>query len=77
MGSWNYVFLVYILTEGYMKTTPLPDLDFDYLDLFIAARYAQFMYFYQASAMHAPQHMDEAIEEINMNAKYLKCFLKK
>lgn len=65
------------LIEGYMETTPLPNLDLEYLDLFIAARYAQFMFFYQASGMHSPQHMNEAIQEINMNAKYLKRFLKK
>jgi Ser/Thr protein kinase RdoA (MazF antagonist) len=65
------------LIEGYMETTPLSNLDFDCLDLFIATRYAQFMYFYQAAGLHSPQHMDEANKEVNMNAKHLKRILKK
>jgi Ser/Thr protein kinase RdoA (MazF antagonist) len=65
------------LITGYSETTPLSDLNIEYLDYFIAARYTQFMFFYQASALHSPQYNDEANHEINENGKYLKRVLKR
>ena len=64
------------LLGGYKETAPLEDIGIDYLDLFIAARLAQFMFFYQASGMAHPQHMEESKREVNAHAKYLKRILK-
>ena len=64
------------LTMGYEETSSLEGIGFEYLDLFMAARFAQFMYFYQATGMAHPQHMEEARQEINEQAGYLKKILK-
>jgi Ser/Thr protein kinase RdoA (MazF antagonist) len=65
------------LIDGYRETSPLADLNLKYLDHFMAARYAQFMFFYQASGLHSPQYIDEANQEIDENAKFLKRVLKR
>jgi Ser/Thr protein kinase RdoA (MazF antagonist) len=64
------------LTSGYEETSSLDGMGMEYLDLFMAARFAQFMFFYQASGMAHPQHMEESKREINMLAKFLKKILK-
>ena len=63
--------------EGYKETSPLSDINLEHLDLFMLARCAQFMYFYQASGLHSPQHIHEANQEINIYAKQLKRILKR
>ena len=65
------------LIDGYRETIPLSDLNLEYLDHFMAARYTQFMFFNQASGLHSPQYIDEANQEINKNAKHLKRILKR
>jgi Ser/Thr protein kinase RdoA (MazF antagonist) len=64
------------LLEGYEETASLEDIGIEYLDLFIAARLAQFMFFYQASGLAHPEHMEEAEREVNEHAKFLKRILK-
>jgi Ser/Thr protein kinase RdoA (MazF antagonist) len=64
------------LLEGYEETKPSIDVDYNYLDLFIAARYAQLMYFYQMCALKFPQSHDEAMEQVNSFAGDLKNHLK-
>jgi Ser/Thr protein kinase RdoA (MazF antagonist) len=64
------------LTSGYEETSSLDGIGMEFLDLFIAARLAQFMFFYQASGMTHPQHMEEAKQGVNEHAKYLKKILK-
>jgi len=64
------------LISGYEETADSEDIGLEYLDLFMAARIAQLMYFYQASALAHPEHMEEAKREINVHAKYLKRILK-
>ena len=66
-----------ILIEGYQETSPLPESNLEYLELFIAARLAQLMFFYQGGAVQHPHHRDESIREVNNCAKYLKRILKK
>jgi Ser/Thr protein kinase RdoA (MazF antagonist) len=63
------------LLSGYEETSSLNDIGIEYLDLFMAARFAQFMFFYQASGMAHPQHMEESRQEINIHAKYLNRIL--
>lgn len=65
------------LIEGYQETNILPETNLEYLDLFIAARYAQLMFFYQGCALQFPQHSGEYRKEINHYAKYLKHILKR
>ena len=65
------------LVEGYQNTSPLPESNLEYLDLFIAARLAQLMFFYQGMALNFPQHREESMREIDHSAKYLKQILKK
>ncbi|KYK38677.1 MAG: phosphotransferase [Theionarchaea archaeon] len=65
------------LIKGYEEMTPLSDMNMEYLDLFIAARYAQLMFFYQGVAIHHPRHRDEAVQEVNHYGKHLKRILKK
>ncbi len=65
------------LIEGYQETSPLPESNLETLDLFIAARYAQLIYFWQASSLVHPQHRVEAMREVNHYGKYLKRILKK
>jgi Ser/Thr protein kinase RdoA (MazF antagonist) len=64
------------LLEGYAETQPGIDVDPKYLDLFIAARYAQLMYFYQMCALKFPQHQDEAIGHVNTFAGDIKRCIK-
>lgn len=64
------------LLEGYEETKPATDVDYEYLDLFIAARWAQLMYFFQGCALKFPQSHDEAMEQVNSSAKDLKHHLK-
>jgi Ser/Thr protein kinase RdoA (MazF antagonist) len=64
------------LLKGYEETATLEDIGIEYLDLFIAARIAQFMFFYQASGLAHPEHMDEAKREVNNHAKWLQQILK-
>lgn len=65
------------LIAGFEEITTLESIGIEYLDLFIAARYAQLMYFYQASGLRHPEHSEEAKREINFYAKYLKRILKR
>jgi Ser/Thr protein kinase RdoA (MazF antagonist) len=60
------------LIEGYLETSPLPESNLDYIDLFIAARLTQLMFFYQASSLANPAYATEAREEIDSCAKCLK-----
>lgn len=64
------------LLEGYEETARLEDIGIEYLDLFVAARIAQFMFFYQAGGLAHPENMDEAKREVNNHAKWLKQILK-
>ncbi|MFX1559691.1 MAG: phosphotransferase enzyme family protein [Promethearchaeota archaeon] len=64
------------LLTGYGETSSLEEIGIEYLDLFIAARLAQFMFFYQATGLAHPEHMEEAKREINDHAKFLKHLLK-
>jgi Ser/Thr protein kinase RdoA (MazF antagonist) len=65
------------LLEGYEETASLEDIGIEHLDLFIAARIAQFIFFYQASSLAHPEHTEEAKVEINNHAKFLKRLLNK
>ena len=65
------------LIGGYQKTCVLPESNLEYLDLFIAARLAQLMFFYQGMALKFPQYTDESMKEIDQSAKYLKYVLKR
>ncbi|MFX1484296.1 MAG: phosphotransferase enzyme family protein [Promethearchaeota archaeon] len=64
------------LKEGYQETSSLDGICTDYLNHFIAARFAQFMFFYQASGLAHPQYMEEAKQGVEENAMYLKKILK-
>ncbi|MHA1906921.1 MAG: phosphotransferase enzyme family protein [Candidatus Thorarchaeota archaeon] len=64
------------LIEGYLQTSSLPESNLEFLDLFIAARLAQLMFFYQASALANPGNTEEANVEINNCAKLLNYVLK-
>ena len=64
------------LFSGYEETSSLEGIGIEHLDLFMAARFAQFMFFYQASGMAIPQHLEEAKQGVNEHAKYLKKILK-
>jgi len=65
------------LRSGYEETSSLDDIGIEFLDLFIAARFAQFMFFFQASGLAHPQLMDDAKAEVEKHAKYLKYILKR
>lgn len=65
------------LIDGFQETSPLPESNLEYLDLFIAARFAQLMFFYSGGAVRHPQHREESLKEINTYAKHLKRILKK
>lgn len=65
------------LIEGYQETSPFTDSNLEYLDLFIAARLAQLMFFYQGSAVLRPEVVNEANEEIASCAELLKQLLKR
>ncbi|MGY5874382.1 MAG: phosphotransferase [Candidatus Thorarchaeota archaeon] len=65
------------LIEGYQETSPLPESNLVYLDLFIAARYAQLMFFYQGASLRYPALKAQGLKEINHYGKHLKQLLKK
>jgi Ser/Thr protein kinase RdoA (MazF antagonist) len=65
------------LKSGYEETSSLEGIGFEYLDLFMAARFAQFMFFYQASGLANPEHMDESKRGVDEHAKYLKQIVKR
>ncbi len=65
------------LIEGYQETSPLPESNLEFIDLFIAARLAQLMFFYQGAALLHPEHSADAGQEINSSAKLLKQVLKR
>jgi len=65
------------LIEGYLETCSLQEENLDYLDIFIAARLAQLMYFYQGMGLIHPQHMDESKREVKMYGTVLKRMIKK
>ncbi|MHA3961913.1 MAG: phosphotransferase enzyme family protein [Candidatus Thorarchaeota archaeon SMTZ1-45] len=65
------------LISGYEETADPEDIGIEYLNLFMAARIAQLMFFYQASGMAHPQHMEESKQGVNEHAKYLKKILKR
>jgi len=64
------------LKSGYEETSSLDGIGFEYLDLFIAARLAQFLFFYKATSLANPAHTEEANREIEIHAKFLKRILK-
>jgi Ser/Thr protein kinase RdoA (MazF antagonist) len=64
------------LISGYEETSSIDGIDLELLDLFIAARLAQFMFFYQASGMAHPQLMEESKRGVSEHAKQLKKILK-
>jgi len=64
------------LIEGYLETSTLSELNLEYLDLFIAARFAQLMYFYHGAGMLHPPHREEARREVDTYGKELKRILK-
>ncbi|PNX50966.1 MAG: hypothetical protein BV458_12270, partial [Thermoplasmata archaeon M9B2D] len=65
------------LIAGYKETSTLENIGFEYIDLFIAARYAQLMFFYQSCAIRYPHVLDVAMTEVNRYAEDLKHILKK
>lgn len=60
------------LIEGYEETSMLALGTLEYLDLFIATRLAQLMYFYQGHAVRNPAQSEQAMREIDTCAKVLK-----
>lgn len=64
------------LLEGFQESHYLSEVQLEYLDLFIAARYAQEMVWAQAGALHNPCNTDEAMEWLNRAARDLKHHLK-
>jgi Ser/Thr protein kinase RdoA (MazF antagonist) len=64
------------LISGYEETADSANIGIECLDLFKAARIAQLMFFYQASALAHPEHQEEAKAEINLHAKCLRRTLK-
>ncbi|MDH4214208.1 MAG: phosphotransferase [Candidatus Thorarchaeota archaeon] len=65
------------LIEGYLETSPLAESDLGYLDLFVAARFAQFMFFYQGNIVKYPHYREEGEKDVAECAKYLKSTLRK
>jgi Ser/Thr protein kinase RdoA (MazF antagonist) len=65
------------LLEGYTETSSIDEIGIEFLDAFLVARIAQFVYFYQASGLANPQHMQEARQEIDAHAKFLRFLLKR
>lgn len=64
------------LISGYEETATTDNIGLEYMDVFIAARIAQLMFFYQASGLANPQHKEESKREVNEHAKFLKHVLK-
>ncbi|NHJ12522.1 MAG: hypothetical protein EAX95_02545 [Candidatus Thorarchaeota archaeon] len=65
------------LIEGYQETSPFPESNLEYLDLFTAARLAQFMFFYQGCVLRFPQSREEGERIVAECAKHLKKVLRK
>jgi Ser/Thr protein kinase RdoA (MazF antagonist) len=65
------------IVKGYEETSLQKNAGLEYLDLFIAARFAQLMFFFQGASIRYPQSKNEGLREVNSNAKYLKLMLKK
>ncbi len=65
------------LIKGYQEIISIEKQSLEYLDLFIAARFAQLMFFFQGVAIRHPQSKNEAMNEVNSNAEYLKLMIKK
>ena len=65
------------LIAGYEETSTLAMDTLEYLDLFIAARFAQLIFFYQGNAVRNPGYLEQALGEINGCAKLLNQVLKK
>ena len=65
------------LIVGYEETSRLALDVLEYLDLFIAARFAQLMVFYQGHAVRYPAHLEQSLEDVNDCAKLLKILLKR
>jgi Ser/Thr protein kinase RdoA (MazF antagonist) len=64
------------LMDGYEEIQPFPESQREYIDLFIAARYAQEMIWAQAGTVHNPCSADEANVWLNRAAADLKRHLK-
>ncbi|MGY5860680.1 MAG: phosphotransferase [Candidatus Thorarchaeota archaeon] len=60
------------LIAGYEETSKLALDTLEYLDLFIAARLAQLMFFYQGHAVRNPANLEQCREEVDSCAKILK-----
>ena len=65
------------LLEGYSESARVSDVGVDFIDIFMVARFAQFVYFFQAAGMANPQHMDWARSEIEVHGKFLVHLLKR
>ncbi len=65
------------LIEGYKETTPLPEIDLEYLDLFTVARLAQLVYFYHGMSLLNPQHLEQAQVEMSRYGNELKRIMKR
>jgi Ser/Thr protein kinase RdoA (MazF antagonist) len=64
------------LIEGYKETSPLPESNLEYVDLFIAARLAQLMVFYQGPILTRPELQDQGGKMIDDCAKQLNKVIK-
>ncbi len=64
------------LLEGYSDTAQAHDIGMEFLDTFMVARIAQLVYFWQASGLANPRHIDQARPEIEAYGKFLKHLLK-
>ncbi|UCE11684.1 MAG: phosphotransferase [Candidatus Thorarchaeota archaeon] len=64
------------LLEGYEEIQAFPESQLEYIELFIAARYAQEMVWAQAGALHYPGSADQSNEWLNRAATDLKRHLK-
>ena len=60
------------LIAGYEETSKLALDTLEYLDLFIAARLAQLMFFYQGHAVRDSAHIEQARKEVDSCAKIMK-----
>ncbi|TFG32596.1 hypothetical protein EU527_09655 [Candidatus Thorarchaeota archaeon] len=65
------------LIKGYEDVNTIEKESLKYLNLFIAARFAQLMFFFQGAIIRYPQSKTEGMSEIKSNAKYLKLLLKR
>ncbi|MFW9978522.1 MAG: phosphotransferase enzyme family protein [Candidatus Thorarchaeota archaeon] len=65
------------LIESYTETTPLTDVNLEYIDLFTVARLAQLIYFYHGTAMVHPQFQESCNRYIKSFGEELKRVLKR